>query len=85
MVVLDTDEDWDWWLATWQYVLDACQIEESDRVLMAFFDKAQYTVGPWVTFDPKTEKHVGEYAEQANALRKDRNRTGFEIPALEQV
>jgi hypothetical protein len=49
------------------------------------FDKAQYTVGPWVTFDPKTETHVGEYAEQANALRKDRNRNGFEIPDLEQV
>ncbi|MBU6236358.1 MAG: Gfo/Idh/MocA family oxidoreductase [Planctomycetes bacterium] len=49
------------------------------------FDKAQYTVGPWVTFDPKTETHVGEYAELANALRKDKNRTGFEIPAVEQV
>jgi phenylacetate-CoA ligase len=44
MVVLDTDEDWDWWLATWQYVLDACQIEESDRVLMAF------SFGPFIGF-----------------------------------
>ena len=49
------------------------------------FDKAQYTVGPWVSFDPKTETHVGEYAEPANSLRKDNNRTGFEIPALKEV
>ncbi len=44
MVVLDTDEDWDWWLATWQYVLDACQIEEADRILMAF------SFGPFIGF-----------------------------------
>ncbi len=44
MVVLDTDEDWDWWLATWQYVLDACRIEENDRVLMAF------SFGPFIGF-----------------------------------
>ena len=44
MVVLDTDEDWNWWLGTWQYVLDACQIEEADRVLMAF------SFGPFIGF-----------------------------------
>jgi predicted dehydrogenase len=43
-------------------------------------DSAEYTVGPWLTFDPATERHVGEYAEQANALLKDDNTPGFEIP-----
>lgn len=44
MVLLDTEEDWNWWLGTWQYVLDACGIEESDRVLMAF------SFGPFIGF-----------------------------------
>lgn len=43
-MVLDTDEDWDWWMATWQYVLDACRIEQTDRVLMAF------SFGPFIGF-----------------------------------
>ena len=48
-------------------------------------DGAHYTVGPWLTFDPETERHTGEHAEQANALLKDENRRGFEIPATGQV
>lgn len=44
MVILDTNEDWDWWVATWQYVLDACEIEENDRVMMAF------SFGPFIGF-----------------------------------
>lgn len=43
-------------------------------------NEGMYTVGPWLTFDPKTERHVGEHAEAANALLKDENRAGFEIP-----
>ena len=41
---------------------------------------AKYTVGPWLTYDPKTERHTGEFAEAANALLKDQNRKGYEIP-----
>ena len=41
---------------------------------------AEYTVGPWLTFDPDTERHVGDHAEQANALLKDPNNPGFEVP-----
>jgi phenylacetate-CoA ligase len=44
MVILDTQEDWDWWVATWQYVLDACDIHPSDRVMMAF------SFGPFIGF-----------------------------------
>lgn len=48
-------------------------------------DGAHYTVGPWLTFDPKTELHTGDYAEEANALLKDENNKGFEIPSLANV
>ncbi|XZE19186.1 phenylacetate--CoA ligase family protein [Pirellulaceae bacterium SH449] len=44
MVIQDTKADWEWWTNTWQYVLDACQIESSDRILMAF------SFGPFIGF-----------------------------------
>jgi hypothetical protein len=46
---------------------------------------AAYTVGPWLTFDPKTERHTGEFAEKANALLKDPNNAGFEVPDAAKV
>jgi len=42
-------------------------------------------VGPWLSFDAKTEQHVGEFAAEANALLKDPNRDGFRIPEPGQV
>jgi len=48
-------------------------------------DGAQYIVGPWLTFDPKTEQHTGEFAAEANALLKNANRPGFEVPAANKV
>ena len=48
-------------------------------------DEAEYVVGPWLTFDPDTERHTGEYAEEANALLKDANRDGFEVPDVKDV
>lgn len=48
-------------------------------------DGSNYTVGPVLTFDPKTEKHTGPMAEQANKLLKDRNRAGFEVPSVDNV
>ena len=48
-------------------------------------DGSNYIVGPWLTFDPKTEKHTGEHAKAANALLKDPNRKGFEIPDASKV
>ena len=44
MVIMDTCSDWQWWVSTWQYVLDACQITHRDRVLMAF------SFGPFIGF-----------------------------------
>ena len=48
-------------------------------------DGSEYTVGPWLTFDPKTERHIGDYAEEANTLLKDPNNKGFEIPSIDKV
>ncbi|MCA9056997.1 MAG: Gfo/Idh/MocA family oxidoreductase [Planctomycetaceae bacterium] len=48
-------------------------------------DGNEYTVGPWLTFDPATERHTGDYAAEANVLLKDPNRKGFEIPAIDSV
>lgn len=48
-------------------------------------DKAQYTLGPWLTFDPETERFTGEHAEAANVLVKDPDNKGFEIPDVKDV
>ena len=42
--VFDTAEDWQWWVTTWQWVLDAANVEPSDRALMAF------SFGPFIGF-----------------------------------
>lgn len=44
LIVLDTAEDWQWWIDTWQYVLDAAEVTPSDRALMAF------SFGPFIGF-----------------------------------
>lgn len=48
-------------------------------------DETDYTVGPWLTFDPKTERHTGAHAAEANALLKDSNRRGFKVPHPKKV
>lgn len=48
-------------------------------------NEAEYVVGPWLTFDPETERHTGEHADAANALLKDPNNPGFQIPSLANV
>jgi predicted dehydrogenase len=46
---------------------------------------AHYTVGPWLTFDPPKERHIGDFSKQANRLLKDKNRKGFQVPSLKRV
>jgi len=46
---------------------------------------ANYIVGPTLTFDAETETHVGEFAKEANALLKDPNNKGFEVPSIANV
>jgi predicted dehydrogenase len=48
-------------------------------------DKAHYTVGPWLEFDAATERHTGAFAAEANALLKDPNNAGFEVPSVKDV
>ena len=54
MVVLDTPQDWQWWLEGWQYVLDAAQLDASDRVVMAF--SFGPFIGFWRAFDAVVER-----------------------------
>ena len=44
LVVLDTARDWQWWIDTWQFVLDAAEIGPEDRLVMAF------SFGPFIGF-----------------------------------
>lgn len=44
LAVLDTADDWAWWIDCWQYVFDAADVTPSDRVAMAF------SFGPFVGF-----------------------------------
>lgn len=44
MAVLDTAEDWQWWIECWQFVLDAAEVGPEDRALLAF------SFGPFIGF-----------------------------------
>ena len=44
LAVLDTVEDWQWWVDAWQYVLDAAAVTPVDRAMMAF------SFGPFIGF-----------------------------------
>ncbi|HEV7225235.1 MAG TPA: phenylacetate--CoA ligase family protein [Pirellulales bacterium] len=44
LVVLDTAEDWNWWVDCWQSIYDAADVTSSDCVMMAF------SFGPFVGF-----------------------------------
>ena len=44
IAVLDTHADWQWWVDTWQFVLDAAEVTSRDRALMAF------SFGPFIGF-----------------------------------
>ena len=46
---------------------------------------AKYVLGPTLQFDPKTESFVGPRSAEANALLKDPNNPGYEVPAADQV
>ncbi|MDA0657535.1 MAG: AMP-binding protein [Planctomycetota bacterium] len=54
MAVVDTNEDWQWWIATWQFVLDAAELSTDDCVFMAF--SFGPFIGFWSAFDAITER-----------------------------
>jgi phenylacetate-CoA ligase len=49
LVVLDTPEDWQWWVDCWQFVLDAAKVTPSDRAMLAF--SFGPFIGFWTAFD----------------------------------
>lgn len=44
LIVLDTPDDWRWWLDGWQFVLDAARLERGERAVLAF------SFGPFIGF-----------------------------------
>ena len=44
LIVLDTNKDWEWWVAAWQFVLDSANVENHDTIFMAF------SFGPFIGF-----------------------------------
>ena len=54
LIVLDTANDWDWWMETWQYVLDSAALNSNDRVVMAF--SFGPFIGFWSAFDAAVER-----------------------------
>ncbi|MDZ4820102.1 MAG: phenylacetate--CoA ligase family protein [Planctomycetota bacterium] len=44
IIMLDTAADWQWFVDTWQYVLDAAEVTAADLALMAF------SFGPFIGF-----------------------------------
>ena len=54
MVVLDTADDWDWWIEAWQHVLDAAELTQADRAVMPF--SFGPFIGFWSAFDAATAR-----------------------------
>ncbi len=44
LLMLDTQEDWQWWLNTWQYVLDVADVSSNEIAFLAF------SYGPFIGF-----------------------------------
>ena len=42
----------------------------------------QATLGPWVTFDPKEERFVQDFADAANKLSRRQYREPFVVPEI---
>lgn len=55
LTVLDTPQDWEWWIETWQPVFDRVQLEPTDRVVMAF--SFGPFIGFWSAFEAALEQH----------------------------
>jgi phenylacetate-CoA ligase len=54
LIVLDTQHDWQWWMESWQYVLDSANLVAADRVMMAF--SFGPFIGFWSAFDAAVER-----------------------------
>jgi hypothetical protein len=48
-------------------------------------NKAEYIVGPWLNFDSKTERFIGDNSDEANLLLSDPHNANFNIPTVKTV
>ncbi len=56
LVIVDTADDWQWWVEAWQYVLDSADVTPSDRALLAF--SFGPFIGFWSAFDALVARGV---------------------------
>jgi predicted dehydrogenase len=49
---------------------------------MIDIDADQATVGPWLAFDPASERFTGEFAAEANKMMEEEYAPGFELPVI---
>ncbi|MEO1524005.1 MAG: phenylacetate--CoA ligase family protein [Planctomycetota bacterium] len=56
MPVLDTPDDWDWWMTCWRHVLRAAAVSAEDIAMMAF------SFGPFIGFWSASDALLGEGA-----------------------
>ncbi len=54
LVVMDTAKDWQWWVESWQYVLDMADLQPGDRAVMPF--SFGPFIGFWSAFDAATAR-----------------------------
>jgi len=54
LILLDTPEDWQWWIDCWHYVLDAAEITATDRCFLAF--SFGPFIGFWSAFDALADR-----------------------------
>ena len=68
----DNEDAYEHFMKLHEVTRDGCGVPE---------DEAKYTVGPWLTFDAKNERFMGDWSKEANVLVRDPNRKGFEVPS----
>ena len=56
------------------------RIRDNCKAVGVPLDETTYTVGPTLTFDPKTERFTGEQADEANKLLTRDYRAPFVVP-----
>ncbi len=59
-----------------------CSRKQAQTPTHLAFDGAPMALGPWVTFDAKQERFVGEFADAANRLSRREDRKPFVVPEI---
>ena len=68
----DNEDAYEHFMKLHEVTRDGCGVPENE---------SKYTVGPWLTFDAKNERFMGDRSKEANVLVRDPNRKGFEVPS----